>query len=185
VSAERSLTELLSTLPLVDGHCHPLPVGPQPHEVPAFSALLTEAGPPVSRPGTSPSPHPGWNSMAGVAVRRWCGPALGLGADESPSEYLDARVRLGDEEVTRRLLRAAGLSWLLVDTGLAEPAPASPETLAEVAGASWAEVVRLETVAERVATQVHLTESNARYLSAMATRGDHTLDLSGQLSPLG
>jgi len=89
--------------------------------------------------------------MAGVAVRRWCGPVLGLGADESPSEYLDARVRLGDEEVTRRLLRAARLSWLLVDTGLAEPAPASPESLAEVAGASWAEVVRLESVAERVA----------------------------------
>ncbi len=41
------------------------------------------------------------------------------------------------------------------------------------------------TVVERVATQVHLSPDNARYLTAKAVRGDHALDLSGRLTPLG
>lgn len=41
------------------------------------------------------------------------------------------------------------------------------------------------TVVQRVTTQVHLNASNVRYLTAKATRGAHTLDLSGQLTPLG
>jgi predicted TIM-barrel fold metal-dependent hydrolase len=88
-----------------------------------------------------------WDGSVGFAVRRWCAPALGLPAHARPEEYLEARAALGPVDVRRRLLRAARLAWLLVDTGL----PGDAGALAAAARASWREVVRLEAVAERVA----------------------------------
>ena len=124
-------TAVLRDLPLVDAHCHHVLV-----RAPSDLARhLTEGDEPGS----------GWDTAVGLAVRRWCAPALDLPALASPADYLRRRAELGHGEVTSRLLRAAGLSHLLVDTGLRGPDLAPPA----VAGVH--EVVRLETVAEELA----------------------------------
>ncbi|MFB6889834.1 amidohydrolase family protein [Kitasatospora sp. NPDC056327] len=114
----------------------------------ALAGLLTESDRPPA-PGTSP-----FDSALGLAVRRWCPPALGLPAHAPAGEYLARRRELGAPQAARRLLAAAGLDTCLVDTGLTAAAgrPLLPlGELASAAGARVREVVRLETVAEGVA----------------------------------
>ncbi len=124
-------TEVLRDLPLVDGHCHQLLV-----RAPAdLGRYLTEGDEPGS----------GWDTGAGLAVRRWCAPVLDLPPLAPAADYLARRAELGHDEVTSRLLRAAGLSHVLIDTGLRGPDLAPPA----VTGVH--EVVRLERVAEDLA----------------------------------
>jgi len=134
---------LLGGLPLVDGHCHAiLAAGPDPA---GFALAATEADVPWPD-GLAPLDGP-----VGLAIRRWCGPALGLPAGAPFDDYLAHRAELGHGEATGRLLRAAGLSHLLVDTGLDGPELAPAADLGRAAGAQTREVVRLERVAERLA----------------------------------
>ncbi|MDT0305567.1 amidohydrolase family protein [Streptomyces sp. DSM 44917] len=128
---------------LVDHHCHGV-LREGPEERGAFEALLTEADAPPA-PGTSY-----FDTQLGFAVRRWCAPALGLPAHAPPEAYLARRRALGTAEVTRRLLRAAGIGAFLVDTGLPGPL-LGPEELAAAGDGQAREVVRLETLAERAA----------------------------------
>ena len=101
---------LVADLPLVDAHCHLLLA--EPVDAAEFERCCTEADRP--RPeGVST-----WDTAAGLAIRRWCGPVLGLDPFPTPAAYLARRRELGVDEVTSRLLRASGLSDLLVDTGL-------------------------------------------------------------------
>ncbi len=134
---------LLAELALVDSHCHAvLARAPDTSELDHF---CTEAGGPLAAGASA------WDSPAGLAIRRWCPPVLGLPALVEPADYLARRAELSHQEVTYRLLRAAGLSDLLVDTGLCGPELADPATLGRAAGARVWEVVRLERVAEQVA----------------------------------
>ncbi|GAA1248872.1 amidohydrolase family protein [Kitasatospora nipponensis] len=117
----------------------------------AFGDLLTESDRPPA-PGAGPFVR--FDSLLGLAVRRWCPPALGLPAHATAADYLARRRALGPPEATRRLLAAAGLGTLLVDTGLTSAAghPLLPlPELATAAGAAVREVVRLESVAEALA----------------------------------
>ncbi|MFD4659164.1 amidohydrolase family protein [Kitasatospora sp. NPDC058444] len=132
-------------LALVDHHCHSVVAAELTDE--ALAGLLTESDRPPA-PGCSP-----FDSALGLAVRRWCPPALGLPAHTPAADYLARRRELGAAEATVRLLAAAGLDTCLVDTGL--PTAAGHELLpltelAEATGASVREVVRLESVAETV-----------------------------------
>ncbi|WP_055586351.1 amidohydrolase family protein [Streptacidiphilus griseoplanus] len=133
--------------PLVDHHCHSVFGGDLSPA--AFAGLLTESDRPPA-PGTDYL-----DTQLGFAVRRHCAPLLDLEPHCPPEEYLARRRALGPAEATRRLLRAAGLRTLLVDTGLVEAPGAGPLlSLPELASAAAAEVhqvVRLETVAEGVA----------------------------------
>ncbi|MGH9012094.1 MAG: amidohydrolase, partial [Acidimicrobiia bacterium] len=134
---------MLTELRLVDGHCHfILAAAPEPT---AFALAASEAGaaPP---PGVSLLDGP-----VGLAIRRWCAPLLDLPAGAPFDDYLARRAELGAEEVASRLLRAAALSHVLIDTGLDGPALAPPADVARAAGAEFREVVRLERVAERLA----------------------------------
>ena len=132
--------ELVAGLPLVDAHCHRLLA--EPLDAAGFERCCTEAD--RLPPGMA------WDSPAGLAIRRWCPPLLDLPPFAPADVYLRRRAELGVDEVNARLLRAAGLSHLLVDTGL----PGAPvETLARAAGAPVSEVVRLERVAEELATE--------------------------------
>ena len=54
--------------------------------------------------------------------------------------------------MTRRLLRAAQVQSWLVDTGYQADQVATPEQLAAASGAPAREIVRLEAVAEQVAS---------------------------------
>lgn len=129
--------------PLVDGHCHRV-VDHTPNRV-RFELMLTEADrPPAAGVSYAESP-------LGFAVRRWCAPALGLAAGASLDAYLSRRAELGPGESARRLLAAAGLSDLLVDTGIGGDGFLPMGSLGRVAAAQVHEVVRLETVAEALA----------------------------------
>jgi predicted TIM-barrel fold metal-dependent hydrolase len=124
--------------PLVDAHCHVVTAGPV--DAAGLAAWCTEA-----------SSASTLDSQTVFAVRRWCPPVLGLPAHAPVAEYLAARDALGPAEVTRRLLGAAGLRALLVDTGLPDDGMVTPDELGRAAGAPVAEVVRLEALAQRIA----------------------------------
>ena len=93
-----------------------------------------------------------WDSPIGLAVRAHCAPIIDLEPFASPELYVEQRRRLGAEEVSRRLLTGAGVSSVLIDTGMGDPDLCSPARLGELANATGHEVVRLEPIAERLAT---------------------------------
>ncbi|NGN63090.1 amidohydrolase family protein [Streptomyces sp. A7024] len=130
--------------PLVDHHCHGvLRTGPEPA---AFERYLTESEAPAA-PGTSY-----FDSQLGFAVRRWCPPLLDLEPHCPPEVYLARRSELGADEATRRLLQGAGIGAYVVDTGLPGDQTAPAELAALAGGTATAhEIVRLETLAERLA----------------------------------
>ncbi len=130
-------------LPLIDHHCHA--VARDPLGRVALESFLTESDRPPPAGCTT------FDSLLGIAVRQRCAPALGLAAGADPAEYVARRAELGGEEANRRLLGAAGLEALLVDTGLAADEMLGLGELAAFSGATVREVVRLETVAEDVA----------------------------------
>ncbi|MEQ6899534.1 amidohydrolase family protein [Nocardioides sp. YIM 152588] len=157
------LADDLAGLPLVDQHCHPVVLDPL--DRPAFELLLTEAherGP----EGTSEL-----DSQAGLAVRRWCAPALGLPPHAAAEEYLARRAALGPDEAARRLLGACGAVDLLVDTGLSHPGLCSPGRLGEHAGARVHEITRIEAVVEEIAASgVDASGLGAAVADALAAR---------------
>jgi predicted TIM-barrel fold metal-dependent hydrolase len=140
-----SVADVVAGIKLVDGHCHA--VLSRPVDLAGFELASTEADVPAP-PGVSYL-----DGAAGAAIRRWCPPVLGLAAGAPVEDYLDRRRQLGIEEVTRRLLGAAELSHLLIDTGLGGEDLTGPLQLGDLAGAEEREVVRLEHVAERLASE--------------------------------
>ncbi|WP_217236483.1 amidohydrolase family protein [Streptomyces sp. AC555_RSS877] len=133
--------ETLATVRLVDHHCHG--VVTTDLDRPGFESLLTEGG---VWPGISP-----FDSPVGVAVRRHCAPLLDLPRHTPAEEYVARRAELGAREVNRRFLAAAGTGVFCVDTGFTPDRLTIPRELAEAAGGTAYEVVRLEAVAEAVA----------------------------------
>jgi uncharacterized protein len=153
----------LADLRLVDHHVHGALAG-DPGRA-GFEEMITESDRPV----------PGWmstfDSQLGFAIRRWCAPVLDLDLFAAPGEYLARREELGTAEVNRRFLRDAGISDFLVETGYASERLLDPAQMAEVSGARAYEVVRLESVAERLAaTGVGAAEFAARYPEVLAER---------------
>ncbi|MFF7722675.1 amidohydrolase family protein [Streptomyces luteogriseus] len=135
-----AVREALDAVGLVDHHCHGTVTTDLGRD--AFEALLTEG---EAWPGVSP-----FDSPAGVAVRRHCAPLLDLPRHAPAAEYLARRAELGRHEVQRRFLRAAGTDVFCVDTGYAPDPLTTPREIAEAAGGTSYEVVRLEGVAEAV-----------------------------------
>jgi predicted TIM-barrel fold metal-dependent hydrolase len=138
------LAETVASLPLVDHHVH----GALRSAVDraTFESLITE-GPAAPTQGSQ------FDSQVGFAIRRWCAPVLGLEPHAPAAEYWQQRSRLGEEEVNRRLLGAAGVATYLVETGYLGDAVLAPGEQAAAAGARAREVVRLETVAERLLSE--------------------------------
>jgi predicted TIM-barrel fold metal-dependent hydrolase len=135
-----AVREALDALSLVDHHCHGTVAAELDRE--AFEPLLTEGD---AWPGVSP-----FDSPVGVAVRRHCAPLLDLPRHAPVEQYLARRAELGRHEVQRRFLRASGTDVFCVDTGHAPDRLTTPREIAEAAGGSAYEVVRLESVAESV-----------------------------------
>ncbi len=127
---------------LVDHHCHGLVR--RDLDRPAFEALMNE-GAGAGRWTGSP-----FDSMLGVAIRRHCAPLLGLEPHVDPDTYLGRRQALGHDEVARRMLGAAGLEQVLVDTGFQPDEICSPADVAAYAGPTVRahEILRLETTAQ-------------------------------------
>jgi uncharacterized protein len=138
---ERTLLPFVAAQRLTDHHCHGvLRAGGD------LEALLNEGDGGASAGGSA------FDSLAGLAFRRWCPPLLDLPAHASLADYEERRAALGAAEVNRRFLGASGLGMLMVDTGFAPGALLSPAETAECAGARAFEIVRLEEVAESLAS---------------------------------
>ncbi len=129
----------LGDLPLVDGHCHQVTTGPLTDD--AFVLWCTES---------SSASESTIDGQLGYAIRRWCAPVLDLPAHASIRDYLAARRDIGPQEAASRLMRAARLSGLLIDTGLPAAGLVTIGQMSDLAGAPAREVIRLETLAESV-----------------------------------
>jgi predicted TIM-barrel fold metal-dependent hydrolase len=136
---------------LVDHHCHGILTGDLDRT--AFESLMNEAV------RASPLGTTLFDSTLGWAIRRHCAPVLDLEPMAPAEAYLERRAELGGAEVSRRMMVAAGIGTLLVDTGLGSMLPGTELTsmteLADLAGGTAREVVRLETLAEDVLAGSH------------------------------
>jgi uncharacterized protein len=131
----------VGAIALVDHHVHPALAAELSHG--ELEELITESDRPAP-PGVTR-----FDSQLGIAIRRWCGPVLGLPASAPAPAYTNRRQELGAAAVARRLLRAAGAAHLLIDTGYLRDGMLGLAAMAEAAAATVTEVVRLESVAER------------------------------------
>jgi hypothetical protein len=138
---EGDLGAAVGAIALVDHHVHPALVVELSHG--EFEELITESDRPV------PAGMTRFDSQLGVAIRRWCGPVLGLPASGPAEAYTGRRHELGAAEVARRLLGASGVAHLLLDTGYLREGMLGLTAMGEAAGAAVEEVVRLEGVAEQ------------------------------------
>lgn len=129
------MTEPWHDVPLVDHHCHGVVDADLDRD--GFEALMNEADGPA--PGTSL-----FDSMLGLAIRRWCAPVLYLPIHATPDEYLQRRAELGWFEVKRRFFADTGITNFLVDSGY------RADELAAPLGGRVHDIVRLETLAEDV-----------------------------------
>lgn len=139
-SSRPSVLPFVAAQPLADHHCHGVLRGGGD-----LAQLLNEADGDAAAGGLA------FDSLAGLSLRRWCPPLLGLPAHASVESYQERRGALGADEVNRRFLGACGLAALCVDTGYAPAGLLSPAETAGFAGAEAFEVVRLEQVAESLA----------------------------------
>ena len=162
--AARDLLAELDETPLVDHHVHG-----------AFRASPSRAayGNALNEADTDPLPEgvDPFDSQVGFAIRAWCAPVLGLDRHASPDDYWHRRAQLGEDEVNRRFLTAAGVSDWLVDTGHRADDLLSPGELAATSGAGAHEVVRLESLAEQLATEgIEPTRYAADFRALLAER---------------
>jgi hypothetical protein len=155
-----AMLPFVAAQPLLDHHCHGLL-----RSSGDLAGLLNEAD------GAATAAGMPFDSLAGLALRRWCPPLLGLPPHASVESYQDRRAALGWEEVSRRFLGASGLAALCVDTGYTPADLLSPGETAELAGATAFEVVRLEQVAESLARSgVGPADFPDAYRSALSER---------------
>lgn len=141
--AAADLVAELDELRLVDHHVHgALRAAPSRT---AYDSALNE----VDTDPTPPQANP-FDSQLGFAIRAWCAPVLGLDRHASADDYWSARESLGEDEVNRRFLTAAGVSHWLVDTGFRTEDLLSPAAMATTSSGHAVEVVRLESLAEQL-----------------------------------
>jgi uncharacterized protein len=139
-----ALAEVVGGLRLVDHHVHGALTTPLDRD--ALERVITESDR-AAAPGIST-----FDSQVGFAIRRWCAPVLDLEAYTHPDAYVERRRELGPDEVNRRLLGSSGVSDYLLDTGFATDDLLGLDDMAAASGARAREIVRLESVAEEVAT---------------------------------
>jgi len=128
---------------LIDHHCHGIVSATL--ERPKFEALMSEAHRPEIA-GCSQFDKP-----LGLILRRYCAPVLDLPAHAEPEAYLAQRAALGGEEASRRLLRAAGVTAQLIDTGHRSDDILDVAQMASISACTTREVVRIEAVMEQAA----------------------------------
>jgi predicted TIM-barrel fold metal-dependent hydrolase len=140
MSAGTELRDHVERVPLVDHHVHGAFLGPISRA--RFENALNEGS-------TAPLPDfvSGFDSQLGFAVRRWCAPLLDLEPHAPADEYWARRDELGEAEVARRFLPAAGVSDWVVDTGFGAGDVQSLDEIRSVTHAHVHEVVRLEAIA--------------------------------------
>ncbi|OCB28542.1 amidohydrolase [Mycobacterium malmoense] len=140
-SHPRALAEHIDRVTLIDQHAHGCWLAPGDRH--RFENALNEAN-------TEPIVGSGFDTQLGFAVRAHCAPVLGLAKHVDPQSYWERRSQIGEVELARTFLPAAGVGDWLVDTGIGADT-AAPSEMAELSGGRAHEIVRLEQVAEQAA----------------------------------
>ena len=143
VNPSGPVSEFLSTLPLVDHHVHGV-VRENP-SLESFTNMITESD------RTPLSLGEALNSQVGFALRRWCAPLLNLPVSCGAQEYFNRRIELGSEEVNKRFLRESGIGHYFIESGYRGDEIHDPKAMAELSGAKVDQIIRLETIAEKIA----------------------------------
>lgn len=164
------LAEQIEAMALVDHHVHGALRGPV--DRPQLELMLSETDRPI----------PAWmtqfDSQIGFAVRRWCAPVLNMEPHVPAAEYVAARTKLGEKEVTRRLLAASGVDHYLLETGYKGEEILDGAGMSAVTGRRVDEVVRLETVMEDLARAGAAAEEiPGRLAEVLAERTKHAVGL--------
>lgn len=145
--------------PLVDQYSH----GAVHGEL-GLGAFETHLAAAAGSTGAAPRGTTFFDSRAGLAVRRWCPPLLGLEPHCAPVRYLARRRELGAYRAGHLLLRGAGIGTFLLEAGVPSDLT-SAEELAGAADGRAHEVVRLEPLAAQVADTSGSADSFAAYLA--------------------
>ncbi|MGE3293960.1 MAG: amidohydrolase family protein [Geminicoccaceae bacterium] len=127
----------------IDHHCHGIVVDELDRR--RLESLFSEAHRPHAGGGSQ------FDKPLGLMIRKHCAPVLDLEPLTAAEVYVERRLALGAPEVNRRLMRAAGMDLLLVDTGFRSNAITGHEELGRIAGCPAREVVRIEAVLEEAA----------------------------------
>lgn len=89
-----------------------------------------------------------FDSPLGLAIRRWCAPALDLDPLVDADEYWSRRAQFGPDELSERFLRAAGVSRWVIDTGFKGDLITTPEQMTALSDVPSSEILRLERLTE-------------------------------------
>lgn len=163
-------SEALANLGLIDHHVHGV-VKENP-SLESFTNMITESD------RTPKSLEEALNTQVGFATRRWVSPLLDLEPHASPADYWNRRLELGSAEVNARLLKATGIDHYLVETGLRGADIYSPTEMAEVTGVKVSEVIRIETVAERLATSgISATDFDHKFIEQLSQESKDAVGL--------
>ena len=163
-------SEALAELGLVDHHVHGV-VKENP-SLESFTNMITESD------RTPKSLEEAMNTQVGFATRRWVAPLLDLEPHAVPIDYWNRRIQLGAAVVNDRLLKAAGIDHYFVESGLRGEEIYSPGEMAKVTGARASEIIRIETVAERLATtQSSAADFATKFLELLAQESEAAIGL--------
>ncbi len=157
------VNDLLASVRLLDHHVHTVLRGRLSAE--RLVEILSESNRPEA------ARRAGMATQLGVAVRRWCAPLLGLEAGAAAEAYLALRATLPNTDVASRLLPAARLAGLLVDTGYPVDDAVPLDELGELAAAPVRGVLRLERLAERVLRAAGAAAFPNAFEAALAEEG--------------
>jgi hypothetical protein len=133
----------ISTLPLIDGHCHSL-LRVQPQSVPEWQQLFTESYYPEAV-----------RHVEQTVFYQWAQRALGrfYGCEPSPEAILAERGRVDLATLVRRVNGDAKIRGWLVDHGYATAVTFGHEELRALAGVRVEHVLRLEPLIEALVLQ--------------------------------
>jgi uncharacterized protein len=136
-----ALADHLRNIRLVDHHVHG--AFEKPVDRAGFEAAINEGS-------TDPVPSfmTQFDSPLGFSIRRWCAPVLGLEPHADADTYWQRRSEFAPDELTSVMLRAAGVSRWIVDTGFKGDLIATPARLTELSGGPSSSILRLERLAE-------------------------------------
>lgn len=138
-----ALADHLRRVELIDHHVHG-----------AFEKAVDRAGfeAAINEGSTDPLPSfmTQFDSPLGLAIRRWCAPVLGLEPHADADTYWRRRSELAPDELAALMLRAAGISRWIVDTGYQGDLITTPERLTELSGCPSSSILRLERLAEEL-----------------------------------
>lgn len=96
-------------------------------------------------------PEAAYDSQIGYAIRRWCSELIELEPHVPVNEYWKRRAELGEAEIGRRMMAAAGVSHWLIDTGNSASMALMPlSTFDPLATGALHEIIRLEELARDV-----------------------------------